>query len=213
MSRLGLAATLLVTATSSLALAEDDHVLPPDVAARDGNRQHPAPPDLKDQGIGASLGIATGGRVTPGGLRVAGHYLYQLADADWFDGTASFTFGGGDAACFRDRMNEFLCDHGLADGKGVEVSAAVRHFFPGKGTFWPFARAGIGVRIARFSDDEVTGLAFPLHAGAGLRVSISPQVALTALAELELGVGRFNQSLGWEPQLGATISAGAEFGL
>ena len=35
--------------------------------------------------------------MTPGGLRVAGHYLYQLPTQDWFDGTASFTFGGGAA--------------------------------------------------------------------------------------------------------------------
>ena len=98
-----------------------------------------APADLNDQGIGASIGIATGGRSTPGGLRVGGHYLYQLASSDWFDGTASFTFGGGDAACFRDRKNEFLCDHGLADGRAVEVAANVRRFFGGSGDFWPFA--------------------------------------------------------------------------
>jgi hypothetical protein len=36
---------------------------------------------------------------------------------------------------------------------------------------------------------------------------------LTALAELQLGFGRFNHALGWEPQAGAVISAGAEFGL
>jgi hypothetical protein len=187
-----------------------------DVACRDCT--YHAPPDLKDQAIGANLGVATGGRVTPGGLRVEGHYLYQLADSDWFDGTASFTFGGGDASCFRDRMNDFLCDHGLADGKGVEVTAAVRHFISGArhmpaGKFWPFLRGGVGARIVRFSDDEVTGFAIPLHAGAGMRVSLTEGLALTALAELELGIGRFNQSLGWEPQLGASISAGAEFGL
>lgn len=180
-----------------------------------------APPDLKDQAIGVNVGIVTGSRVTAGGLRVDGHYLYQLADADWFDGTASFTFGGGDAACFRDRMNDFICDHGLADGKAVEVSAMVRHFLSERrrasvgssGEFWPFVRAGVGARIVRFSDDEVTGFAIPLHAGAGLRVSLTEGLALTALAELELGFGWFNQSLGFEPQLGAAISAGAEFGL
>src|SRR4051794_21089641 len=96
-----------------------------------------APADLHDQGIGASIGIASGGRSTAGGLRVGGHYLYQLTSSDWFDGTASFTFGGGDPACFRDRMNDFLCDHGLADGKAVEVAANVRRFFAGSGQFWP----------------------------------------------------------------------------
>src|SRR5688572_11595198 len=68
--------------------------------------------DIGDQLIAAELGVAVGGRVTPGGLRVSGHYLYQLTEQDWFDGTASFTFGGGDAECFRNRDDEFLCDHG-----------------------------------------------------------------------------------------------------
>ena len=69
------------------------------------------------------------------------------------------------------------------------------------------------VSIVRFADDEVTGLAMPLHAGAGLRVSRLAEVALTARAELELGFGLFNHTLGVEPQLGVMISAGAEFGL
>src|SRR3954470_8369402 len=87
-----------------------------------------APPDMSDQAIGVSVGAATGGRVTAGGLRLAGHFLYQLSDRDWFDGTADFTFGGSSAACFRDRTNAFVCDHGLADGGSVEVEAGVRHF-------------------------------------------------------------------------------------
>src|SRR5262249_7768111 len=79
--------------------------------------------DIGDQGIGVDIGAAAGGRVTPGGLRVSGHYLYQLSDQDWFDGTATFTFGSGTAACFRDRDNAFICEHGLADGDGFEVAA------------------------------------------------------------------------------------------
>jgi hypothetical protein len=187
-----------------------------DVACRDCT--YHAPPDLKDQAIGASLGMVTGGRVTPGGLRIEGHYLYQLAASDWFDGTAAFTLGGGSAACFRDRANEFMCDHGLASGKGVEITAAVRHFFSGQRgvsprKFWPFVRAGVGIAIDRFSDDDVTGVAIPLHAGAGMRTTLTRQVALIVLADLQLGIGRFNHSLGWEPQVGAVISAGVEFGL
>src|SRR5690349_16925096 len=48
------------------------------------------PDAIPDQSLGASLGIAGGGRVTVGGFRVQGHYLYQLSDQDWFDGTAAF---------------------------------------------------------------------------------------------------------------------------
>jgi hypothetical protein len=172
-----------------------------------------APPDMSDQGLGATIGVVTGGRDTPGGLRIAGHYLYQLSDQDWFDGVAAFTFGGGDPACFRDRMDVFLCDHGLADGNAIEVAANVRRFLGGQGDFWPFLRAGVGVALVRFGDDDVTGLAIPLHLGGGIRVSVAPSVAVTALVDLEVGLARFNHTLGLEPQLGASIAAGAEFKL
>jgi hypothetical protein len=172
-----------------------------------------APPDLSDQAIGAEVGLASGAHITPGGLRVGGHYLYQLSSQDWFDGTASFTFGGGTAACFRDRMNAFVCQHGLAQGAGVEIGATVRRFLGGKDQFWPFIRAGAGIGIARFSSDSVTGLVVPLHGGAGVRVSVAPAVAITAEAELVLGVGMFNHGLGLESQFGIAITAGAEFRL
>jgi hypothetical protein len=172
-----------------------------------------APPDLSDQAIGASIGAATGGRTTPGGLRVMGHYLYQLNEQDWFDGTAAFTFGGGDAACFRDRMDDFLCDHGLADGNAVEIGANVRRFIGGQGEFWPFLRAGVGVQLVRFGDDDVTGISLPFYFGGGLRVSVAPNIAIVAHGQLELGFGGFNHDLGFEPQLGLNVAAGAEFKL
>ncbi|HTL36823.1 MAG TPA: hypothetical protein VL326_26995 [Kofleriaceae bacterium] len=172
-----------------------------------------APADMSDQAIGASLGVAAGGRTTPGGLEIAGHYLYQMTEQDWFDGVAAFTFGGGDAQCFRDRMNDFLCEHGLADGYSIELAANVRHFLGGNGDFWPFVRGGAGLAVVRFGDDGVTGAAIPLHAGGGLRVSVTPDIAVTAHADLELGIGLFNHSLGAEPQIGASVGAGAEFKL
>ena len=172
-----------------------------------------APPDMSDQGIGAELGIATGGRVTPGGLRVTGHYLYQLADQDWFDGTAEFTFGSGSAQCFRDRTDAYICSHGLADGGGVLIGASVRHFLGGHDKFWPFLRGGIAIGVVRFTNDDVTGLAIPLELGGGLRVSVAPAVAITAQGSLDLGFGAFNHTLGLEPQVGLVITAGAEFRL
>ncbi|HET9988422.1 MAG TPA: hypothetical protein VFQ65_07875 [Kofleriaceae bacterium] len=185
------------------ALAHADMVQAPPVA----------PPDMSDQAIGASLGAASGGRVTAGGLRVAGHFLYQLSGRDWFDGTADFTFGRGGAACFRDRTDVFLCDHGLADGGSIELEAAVRHFLGGQGQFWPFVLGGVGLRGVDFSADSVSGFALALHAGGGLRASVSPGVAITAQGELELGFGAFNHTLGIEPQLGVAITAGVEFRL
>jgi len=169
--------------------------------------------EIGDQAIGADLGVAGGGRVTPGGLRIAGHYLYQMSRQDWFDGTASFTYGGGDARCFRDRMDTFLCDHGFTDGGSVEISANVRRVFAPRGSFHPFARAGIGVALVRFSGDDVSGLAFPLHAGGGIRARVAPGFAVVAQADVQLGLGLFGRGLGAEPQLGMTVTAGAEFRL
>lgn len=196
--------TLVLLMVTSPAFA--DAITPPTTAPV-------APPDLSDQAIGVELGAATGGRVTAGGLRIAGHYLYQLSARDWFDGTADFTFGSNSPACFRDRSNAFVCDHGLASGDAFEISAGVRHFFSGDGQFWPFVRGGVGLRFVRFGDDSVTGVAIPLHLGGGVRVSITPAVAITAQGELELGIGDFSHSLGAEPQLGIALTAGVEFRL
>ena len=169
--------------------------------------------DLGDQGISAELGLAGGGRVTPGGLRIAGHYLYQLSDLDWFDGAASFTFGSGTAACFRDRMDAVVCDHGLADGTSVEISASVRHMFAPQGAFRPFGRVGVGIGLARFGGDDVSGVTVPAHAGGGVRAKLAPSIAVVAEGELALGFGSFNRGLGSQIQFGLAVTAGAEFRL
>ncbi|CAN5917031.1 hypothetical protein BH11MYX2_BH11MYX2_23900 [soil metagenome] len=165
-----------------------------------------------DQGIGASLGIAGGGRSTPGGLRVAGHYLYQLSSTDWFDGIASFTFGADSSGCYRDDMDAMQCTHSATSGSGVAIGATVRRMF-GTGDIVPFARAGLGVQIVRFRADDVTGLAIPLHFGGGVRAKVAPAVAVVAQGELDLGVGAYTHGLGAEPILGLAITAGAEFEL
>jgi hypothetical protein len=166
--------------------------------------------EIGDQGLGGALGIAAGGRTTPGGLRVTGHYLYQLSEQDWFDGIASFTFGSGDPACFRDRADAVVCDHGLASGGAIEVAAGVRRMFPPQGRFRPFVRAAVGLALVRFTGDELAGLALPLHAGAGLRAAVAPGVAIIALADATLGLAAFGRGVGGEPQLGLAITAGAE---
>jgi len=169
--------------------------------------------DMGDQSVAAMTGIAVGGRVTTGGLRVSGDYLYQLTEQDWFDGIAAFTVGSGDPACFRDRMDQVLCDHGLADGASLELAAGVRRMFAGQGTFRPFARAAIGVSYTRFADDDVSGVSFPLHAAGGVRATVSSGIAVVGLAELTVGLGRFGRGLATEPQLGFAVTAGAEFRL
>lgn len=171
------------------------------------------PADDGDQGVGAAMGIAAGGRVTPGGLRITGHYLYQLSEEDWFDGTASFTFGGGDAACFRDRMAITQCGHDFNDGNAIELAAGVRRMFAARGTFRPFARAAVGLSYVRFRNDDVTGVAIPVHLGGGLRARVAPGLAVVGQAEVMLGLGGFGRGLGAEPQLGMAVTAGAEFQL
>jgi opacity protein-like surface antigen len=169
--------------------------------------------DIGDQAIAAQLGVAAGGRVTPGGLRIAGHYLYQLSDEDWFDGVASFTYGSGAAACFRDRSDKVVCQHGLADGAGVEIQATIRHMLAAQGAFHPFVRLGVALGVVRFGRDNLSGLTIPAHGGGGVRVTLAPGVALVAEGDLQLGFGSFNRSIGSQPQFGLAIAAGAEFRL
>lgn len=169
--------------------------------------------EIGDQAVGAELGIASGGRVTPGGLRVTGHYLYQLSATDWFDGTASFTYGSGGSACAVDAMATLRCEHGFTSGNAVELAATVRHMFPAQGAFRPFARAGVGVSRVWFGGDELSGLAVPVHLGAGVRAHLAPSVAVITQAELQAGLGGFSRGLGAEPQLGLALTAGAEFRL
>lgn len=189
-------------------------VLVPSLAAADMDVDDLEDPDaLPDQSLGASAGVGGGGNVTPGGFHVAGHWLYQLSERDWFDGTIGFTFGSGGAGCFRDRMDDVVCDHDLADGRGVEVTAAVRRYFAAQGKFRPFARVGAGVSIVRFGADELTGLAIPLHGGGGIRGAVTEQIAIVAMADLFLGPAIFGRGLGAQPQAGIVVTAGAEFRL
>jgi hypothetical protein len=169
--------------------------------------------EIGDQAISAELGLAGGGRVTPGGLRIVGHYIYQLSERDWFDGAASFTFGSGRAACFRDRMDQRICSHGIAEGAGVEVSASIRRLFAPQGAFRPFARVGLGLGLVQFAADDVSGFTIPLHAGGGVRVKVAPAIAVVAEGELVLGFGSFGHGVGTEPQFGLAVTGGVEFRL
>ena len=109
-------------------------------------------------------------------------------------------------------MDATICDHGLADGGTVELAANVRRIFGRARSVRPFARAGIGLAIVRFSDDDVTGLAIPLHLGGGVRASVSHgRRRRRAGRSCELGFGGFNHGLGLQPQAGLTVTAGAEF--
>ena len=169
--------------------------------------------NVGDQAISVEVGAAIGGRVTPGGLRLAGQVIYQLSDEDWFDGGAAFTFGSGHPACFRDRSDKVICTHGVADGTGVELTASIRRMFTPRGAFQPFGRIGVGLGLARFGDDDVSGFTIPAHFGAGVRVGIAPAAAIVAEADHEFGFGSFSRGMGSQPQIGLAIAAGVEFRL
>jgi opacity protein-like surface antigen len=85
--------------------------------------------------------------------------------------------------------------------------------FTAQGAFRPYARLGIGIGGVHFSDDAVSGVSIPLHAGGGVRVKVSPAIAVVGEAELALGFGNFNHDIGSALEVGFAITAGAEFRL
>lgn len=184
-------------------------------SATDGAAVETEAPEPQDptQLLGGHLGLAAGGRTSPGGLEIGGSYLYRLTETDWLDSGVGFTFGSGSAACFTDRNGEVLCDHGLLEGFSAEVSAAVRREFPGQGTFTPYARVGIGVRLVSFGDDDVKGAAFPVIVGGGVRSEVAERVAVFGGADLRAGVGLLTGDVGVEPHLSMTVFFGVEFRL
>ena len=168
---------------------------------------------IDDQELSAGLGLAAGGRLTPGGLELQGRFLYRLSQDDWFDGSAGFIFGGTSPGCYLDRGDQLVCDHGAVDGRGVDLSAGVRRRFAGRKGFLPFVRVAIGVRVASFAGDSVTGFAVPLTASAGLRTRVNKFVSVGAEASLNAGIGWFNQGLGAQPQFGFAVIGLVEFAL
>jgi len=165
------------------------------------------------QEIGGALGLAAGGRVTPGGVHVDGVYLYRLSDQDWFVGGIGFTVGGGAAGCFRDRNNDTICDHGVLQGADGELRAGVRRYLPGRQSFAPHAEAGVTLRLARYGDDHLTGVALPVWIGAGVRATVSPGIEVGGGARLEAGPALFGKHLGLEPQLGLVVTVGCDFAI
>lgn len=211
-------------ASSSDAQIDPATGLPVSMTGGEAPAAAPAPPEGEDdaaergewtdQGIGISAGVAIGaGGVTPGGLRIVGGYLYRLSQNDWFDGAAAFTIGSGTAECYRDRVDERVCDHGPVDGFAVDFVGAVRRNFPANKSFAPFVRLGAAVRFVRFSGDQVAGLAIPLIGGGGVTIDLSPRMRLVASGQLEIGGGLFSRGLGTAPQLGLAVNGGIEFAL
>lgn len=179
----------------------------PDVGENPGD-------SVADRELGVALGAAVGGgSITPGGLRIAGSYLYQLSDLDWFEGSVAFIFGTGGAECFRDRADELICDHGSTDGVATDGIAGIRRFFRGQGSFRPWLRAAVGLRVARFGDDEMTGAGLYLAPSAGVRARVDDRIAIGGHATAELGGAWFSKGYGAAAQLGFGVGMSVEFAL
>lgn len=166
-----------------------------------------------NQELGASLGLAIGGHISPGGLHLAGAYLYRLSDVDWFEGRVGFSFGGGDPACFRDRKDAYTCAHSALDGFATDVMIGIRRFFGGRGEFRPYAHGGVAGRVASYADDDVLGFGVAGWIGGGVRARVADGVAVGGGGRLLVGPAWFDQGLGLELQATFTISAGVEFQL
>ncbi len=165
------------------------------------------------QAISALLGVAMGGKTTPGGAAAEGRYLYRLSDIDWLETSVHFSLGAGGKECFRDRDSTFVCEHGLLDGFAAEGDVGLRRYFIGQDQYHPYVRAGIGMQLVSFADDDVIGVGIPLYLGAGLRVEVAYRVFVVADATARAGASLLNQNLGVEPNVSLSIASGVEFTL
>lgn len=174
-----------------------------------------APVAASARELGVRIGLAAGGRVTPGGLRFGAAFLYQLSAVDWFEGAADFTIGGTGAGCAVDPGepgdSALVCDHGPLKGRAGEISAGIRRFLVAQQQFTPYVQGRLGLRVVRFSGDDITGVAALAIAGAGVRARVHDLVSISGGARLDLGAGLFGGDLGGEPQFGLSVHAGVEF--
>jgi hypothetical protein len=170
-------------------------------------------PAAAQQELGAAVGLAAGGRVTPGGLQADGTWLYRLSELDWFEAGIGFRVGGGAAACFRDRQDDLICDHAALQGMAAELRAGVRRYFTeqARGEFTPHAEAGVAVRLDRYGSDDLTGVAIPIWLAGGVRAVVSDGIAVGGVVRIDAGPARFGRGLGWEPQIDLAVLAGVDF--
>lgn len=170
-------------------------------------------PDGKQE-LGVQLGLATGGRVTPGGAHIAGRYSYRLGDRDWFELGVGFTYGDNEIGCGRDSdSNQMSCDHNSIGGFSGEIGAGLRRYFLGRQSFTPYLRGGLSARVVSYKEDDVKGVAIPFWLGGGVRAPVAPGVFVGADAVLSVGAGIFNKNLGTEPQAAMTVMGSVEFSI
>ena len=167
--------------------------------------------DGRQVALAADVGLTGGGVATPGGLRVGGHYLYRLADRDWFDSAVAFTFGGRGDACAAVGQGGMPCDRRVTDGFAADLALGVRRELQPRQGFTPYLRVAGFVRALRFTD--VGGFAVGGELGAGVRAPVRGPLAVVAGASAFLGVARLGEPVGDGRQLGLTVTVGAEVGM
>jgi hypothetical protein len=168
-----------------------------------------------DQEIGARLGTQLGAfGVTPGGLRVGGVFLYRLSERTWFDAEAASSFGAGASQCSVRQGERLDCEHGLADGFGFQLGGHLRWFLSARPSgFQPYVRGGLGVDVAHFGGDDVTGVALTGRASFGVRYPVASGVRVGGEALVSAGPGFYGNGVGIEPYAALLVQFGVEISL
>lgn len=200
------AAAVLALAPAATALAQESGSL----LIEEGEDYRAA--YIGDLELGARIGLQVGGGVTPGGFRIAGAYMQRMTEETWFDGEAAFTFGGGGKSCYFNRDVELVCAPGLADGFSAQLAGGGRWYPTVTASgFVPFVRGGGALHIAHFGDDDLTGLALPLFAGAGGRYRVADRVAISGELTLFAGGAVYGRDVGLQPYAGLLVQFGVDF--
>lgn len=171
-------------------------------------------PRVADQELGARAGMSLNlGGVGPGGLYLAGTWLYRLTDVLWFDGRAGFSIGGGGSNCVISATGPSHCDSAAVSGFGAELLAGVRWFVPSAGPLQPWIGGGIGGLYANFSGDHLGGVGLPFWAAAGVRARVADNIALGGEALLEAGPIRYESPIRGQGFANLHIIFGIDFAL
>ncbi|MBK9072815.1 MAG: hypothetical protein IPL79_17710 [Myxococcales bacterium] len=131
------------------------------------------------QWLGASVGVAAGASLAPGGAAIEGRYLYELTDTHAFEGQARFIFGGAGDDCASTR-----CVQGAFTGRATQLTFGVRIELSPPATIVPWVRPSVGLRVQRHVESDLDGYALPLGVALGGAMHLMPSVRLSA----ELGI-------------------------
>jgi len=173
-------------------------------------------PLIADQELGARLGLDLRlAGVAPGGARIGGAWLLRMNEIIWFDGEASFTYGGGGPRCFLDRDRDRVCSPGVVSGAGFRLLAGARWFAPPRlpSRFVPYLRGGLGAEVLSYAADDVSGLALGGWAGAGGRYRVADTVAVGGDAMIWAGPTVGAQGIGGAGVLGLAVQIGVDLAL